>query len=486
MNKQPFTSFILLGSMRSGSNLLEKFLNQYDRLVCYGELFHKSFIGTQGCQKFLSIDLKTRNENPHLLLDKIRASNDQKITGFRFFQDHDQKVLDAALKDRFCAKIILTRDPLESFVSLQIALKTNQWLVSDVAHRKEAQIHFDLKEYARYLKKRSAFYDKIVQTLELSEQPYFEIDYEMLSALENINSLAAFIGDRNGKKWLAEPIKRQNPGAVASKISNIAEVRAAIDEPRLLEVHPPKLKPVLEKDTDCSRVYFCQNTPLAFGPQPAVPDSGVRKWLEFQDKRAPQNGYSPHEFAEWQARNLSSHFFTVVCHPVKRTYNAFMEKIFSTTSGSYISIRQELENQFGMILPQGNIAPEQSKFTLEQNGYGLEEHRISFKLFLIFVAANLGNETKIRQDGKWQLQTEIIRRYWIMHPDVIVLKEENLALGLKYLENRLNLSINPLWKNESGTAFSFPLTQVYDAEIEALARAAYGQDYDDFSYENWA
>jgi len=482
MSPQPFTSFVMLGAMRSGSNLLEKFLNQYDGLVCHGELFHKSFIGVQGCQNYLGVSTEARNEDPQRLLDAVRANNPRKITGYRFFQDHHTPVMEAALKDRFCAKIILTRDPVESFVSLQIALETQQWLVSDIAHRREMQIHFDLGAYATYLKDRTAYYDRVYHALATSEQPYFEIDYTMLNKVENINRLAAFIGDRAGKTTLNEPIKRQNPGALASKISNIEEVRAALDAPSLQDRPPPILTPILESGTDLSRAYFSRKNALVFGPVPGVPDEGVRKWLEMQNQSPPQNGFSSHKLAEWKAQNESPTLFSVVRHPVLRAYNAFMLKIFATNSGGYVSIRQELENQFGMILPQGEIAPWHDRRALERKGYGAEEHRICFKLFLIFVAANLGNGTKIRQDGKWQLQTEIIRRYQILIPDVIVLKEKNLEFGLKYLSNRFNIPSICDWKNEVDPAFSFSLSEIYDAEAETLAREAYGQDYDELGF----
>ncbi|MBL1435787.1 MAG: hypothetical protein COB08_006260 [Rhodobacteraceae bacterium] len=484
MNAQPFTSFIMLGSMRSGSNLLEMFLNQYDGLTCHGELFHKSFIGVQDCQNYLGIDMEARNENPQRLLDAVSANNPKKITGFRFFQDHDMQVMEAALKNQYCAKIILTRDPVASFVSLQIAMKTQQWLVSDIAHRRNVQIHFDLEEYATYLTYRTTYYDRIAASLARSEQPYFEIDYTQLNDVESINRLAAFIGDRAGRATLNEPIKRQNPGALASKISNIEEVRRALDAPSLSERPPPILTPILESGTDLSRAYFSRNNTLVFGPVPGVPDKGVRKWLEAQNSGALENGFSSHKFAEWKAKNKSPTFFSAVRHPVLRAYNAFMLKVFATTSDSYIAIRQDLENQFGIILPQGKISPEHDRHLLERNGYGVEEHRISFKLFLIFVAANLNNKTKIRQDGKWQLQTEIIRRYRILHPDVIVLKEKNLSAGLKYLSNLLNFSPIYNWTNEPDPAFSFPLSEIYDAEVEALAREAYGQDYLELGYDD--
>ena len=483
MTGQPFTSFVMLGAMRSGSNLLESYLNKYEGLICHGELFQRSFIGSLGCTKYLGIDLDTRNAEPQRLLTAARAANPRKITGFRMFQEHDQMVMDMVLKDRFCAKIILTRDPIESFVSLQIALITKQWLVSDIAHRKEVQIHFDLDEYAAYLKTRAHFYDLIANALSISEQPFFQIDYSMLGEINNINRLAAFIGDRQAKSKLAQPIKRQNPGTLASKISNIEEVRAALDAPALHQQHPPILTPVLESDTDTSRAYFCQNLPLAFGPQPAVPDLGVRTWLAFHNKQAVSNGYTSHKFAEWQARAPNSVFFTVVRHPVLRAYNAFMNKIFNSAEGGYIAIRKDLESQFGLMLPQGEISIKHSRSALESSGYGMEEHRISFKLFLIFVAKNLEAKTKIRQDGKWQLQTEIIRRYKIMHPDVIVLKNETLKLGLKYLENRMNLTPNNHWENTPEPAYPFPLAEVYDAEIEALTRAAYGPDYQELGYK---
>lgn len=484
MTKPPFNRFIILGAMRSGSILLEKFLNQYPGLRCYGELFQQSFISELGRQRFLGIDIATRDENPQALLDAVMAHTPDKITGFRFFQDHDKRVMRDALLDPLCAKIILTRDPVASFVSLQIALITRQWLVSDVAHRKQARIHFDLEAYAGYLKRRDAYYDEISATLAATEQPYFEIDYSMLTEVENINRLAAFIGDLTRKTRLHEPIKKQNPGSLASKIINIKEVRAALDHPGLHDREPPGVAPVLESGTDLSRAYFCQNLPMIFGPVPAVPDLGVRKWLARHDGASPQNQFSATRFTQWRKSHDHPVFFSVIRHPVARAYNAFMNKIFSTDPAAYLDIRKDMENQFGMILPQGDISPKHDRRHLERTGYGPEAHRISFKLFLVFVAANLQHQTKIRQDGKWQRQSEIIRRYRILHPEVIVLRDSELY-GLRYLENRLNLPPFYDWQNEPGSDYVFPLKEIYDTETESLCQAAYAPDYQEFGYGSY-
>lgn len=484
MSNQPFNSFVMLGAMRSGSNLLEKYLNQYPGLVCHGELFHQSFIGTQGCQSYLGIDLTTRDENPQRLLEAIGEADPDKITGYRLFQDHDRRVIKSALQDPLCAKVVLTREPIASFVSLQIALKTQQWLVSDPAHRIEEQIHFELDAYARYLKDQQNFYTQISDNLANSEQPFFEIDYSKLNDVASINRLAAFIGDRAPRTELAQPIKRQNPGTLYSKIVNIEEVRAALDDECLFEAQPPYIKPIVESDTDLSRVYFCKHKDLAFGPVPGVPDLGVQKWLTHHNKHVALNGFTSHRFMEWQHGHPHSTFFSVVRHPVLRAYNAFMNKIFATNTGGYISIRQSLENQFGLLLPQGNIRPNQPQKALTDSGYGLEAHKISFKLFLIFVAANLGNETKIRQDGKWQLQTEIIRRYRVLHPEVIVLREETLRKDLLSLEHSLKFPHDSRWQNEREQKYAFEIGDVYDEEIEALASVAYAADYAAYSYGN--
>jgi len=482
MSEQPFNSFAMFGAMRSGSNLLEKFLNQYNGLKCHGELFHRFFIGQQGCQSYLGIDREKRDENPQLLLDAVRVANPDKIAGFRLFQTHNPWVIDKALKDPYCAKIILRRDPLESFVSLQIALKTNQWLISDFAHRKAEQIHFDPEAYAIYLRERKAFYTHITNALTLSEQPAFNIDYAELGNVETINRLAAFIGDRHKKKHLAQPIKRQNPGPLAAKILNYDEVRGLPELAGLLEERPPVLARIRESGTDLSRIYFCKKRPIAFAPVPAVPDHGLRQWLETLDSRPPENGFTGQRYAEWARQHPQPFFFSVVRHPVARAYNSFMQKIFATTSGGYFGIRENLESQFGLMLPAGEISPVHPRAALEKGGYGLAEHRISFKLFLIFVAANLGGETKIRQDGKWQSQFEIIRRYRVIHPEVQVFKFEALPEGLAYMENRLNLPVTQEQATEPDPAYSFALSEIYDAEIETLAKAAYGQDYSAFAY----
>lgn len=62
--------------------------------------------------------------------------------GFRYFHDYDPRVLDIALDDPRCAKVILTRNPLESFASWNIAQETGQWKLTNVKRRRDAKATF--------------------------------------------------------------------------------------------------------------------------------------------------------------------------------------------------------------------------------------------------------------------------------------------------------------------------------------------------------
>ena len=121
-----FTSFVVLAEMRTGSNFLETNLNGIEGISCLGEAFNPHFIGYPNQDTLLGLDKSARDADPLGLLTRIREAPGG-ISGFRYFHDHDPRILDAVLDDPACAKIILTRNPLDSYVSWKIAQATGQW-----------------------------------------------------------------------------------------------------------------------------------------------------------------------------------------------------------------------------------------------------------------------------------------------------------------------------------------------------------------------
>ena len=119
-----FDSFVIFAEMRTGSNLLEAALNGIEGITCHGEAFNPHLIGFPDRETVLGVTLADRCADPMPLLARIKAAPG--LNGFRYFHDHDPRVLAPVLADPRCAKIILTRNPLHSYVSLKIARATGQ------------------------------------------------------------------------------------------------------------------------------------------------------------------------------------------------------------------------------------------------------------------------------------------------------------------------------------------------------------------------
>ena len=130
-----FDYFVVFAEMRTGSNFLESNINAFDGLECHGEAYNPSFVGYPNGSKTLGISLKDRNKNPLRVLEKVKAADG--LNGFRYFNDHDPRVFDPVMSDRRCAKIILTRNPVESYVSWKIAKSTGQWKLTNVNRKRQ-------------------------------------------------------------------------------------------------------------------------------------------------------------------------------------------------------------------------------------------------------------------------------------------------------------------------------------------------------------
>ena len=145
-----FDYFVVFAEMRTGSNFLEENLNEIPGLHCYGEAFNPHFIGHANKFDLLGIDMAKREVDPTMLIDQMRVKTDG-LPGFRFFHDHDPRILDKTLRDPRCAKIILTRNPADSYVSRKIAAATGQWRLNDLKNAKTAKAQFERADFEQHL-----------------------------------------------------------------------------------------------------------------------------------------------------------------------------------------------------------------------------------------------------------------------------------------------------------------------------------------------
>ena len=268
-----FDLFVIFAEMRTGSNLLEASLNGVPGVACHGETFNPHFMGHPKTDSLLGVTLAKRAEDPAALLAAMRAAPG--LNGFRFFHDHDPRVLDEVLDDPRCAKVILTRNPVDSYVSLQIARQTGQWKLGDARHQKTSQVLFDAEEFTAHLAGLQEFQLQLLRALQVGGQTAFYVDYEDIQDVAVLNGLARFLGAEGGVQGLATSLVKQNPEPLESKVANFGAMEAALARlDRFNLTRTPNFEP--RRGPAVPSFVAAARAPLLFMPIKAGPVAQVR------------------------------------------------------------------------------------------------------------------------------------------------------------------------------------------------------------------
>ncbi|WFE73456.1 hypothetical protein [Roseinatronobacter sp. S2] len=466
-----FTYFVVFAEMRTGSNLLESNLNEFDGLECLGEVFNPAFIGHQGCDEMLGVTQKQRDLNPFALLDAIRLQDGQ--AGFRYFHDHDPRILNIIMEDPRCAKIVLTRNPLDSYVSLKIAQATQQWKLGDVKTKRSAQVTFDPVEFETHVTQLQAFQLRIQRMLQTFGQSAFYIAYEDANDLDVLNGLAKWLGSAARIEKTSGKLKRQNPEPLEQKLTNFDAVRdgmARLDHFNLSRT--PCFDPARGGMVWAYRA--CRSVPLVYAPLSGGHDGDILDWMALidgstRDKLLHQ--FSPESWQHWLRDNPGHTSFTVIRHPLERAHDVYRRQVLH---GARENVRQFLARIYDVTLPEKGALPDD---------YGPEDHRRGFAAFLRFVHANLNGQTGMTTHPAWALQSDLIADIASRGPIRHVLREDGLQDTLTVLGQGTGRELPPF--APPSRTYRLTLSSIYDAEIESLGRAAYAEDYARLGYANW-
>ena len=469
-----FSHFVILAGMRTGSNYLEASLNAYPGLHSHGELFNPHFIGKPGQTELWGLTLEARERDPGALIGLLTAQKEG-LHGFRLFDDHDPRALEAVLGDRRCAKIILARNPLAAFISLGIARKTGQWRLGDMRHARSARIRFDAPAFAAFLEQRARFRARIEKALQSSGQTAFRIAYEDLGDAEVLNGLARFLGVEAARKAPSRKTVKQNPRPPEDLVTNPHEMRQALAalDPFGLDApafHEPTRGPAL-------RSYVAAaERPILFMPVRSGPTAAVERWLAGLDgvsAEALRRGFTQKSLRQWK-RGMGRHVsFSVLRHPVPRLFDAFMRHILRPGPEHFAQIRARLVRDYA--LPLAPVA--------ESALPPPEKLRAAFLAFARFVKGNLAGQSSVRIDAAWATQHAVLQGMAGFCPPDHLLREERLAEGLAFICETLGIAQNPpLGETDPWRDL---LTEIMDAEIEAEIAGAYRRDYLMFGFSPW-
>ncbi len=474
-----FRYFVVFADMRTGSNYLEENINQFPDLTCFGELFNPHFVGGPKKPEMFGIDLPARQQDPISLLDAMRAADPDQMPGFRFFSDHDPRILARCLDDQECAKVILTRNPLDSYVSRKIAAVTNQWRLTNVKHQKTATIDFDAEEFSQYLDGLQEFQLRVLNGLQTSGQTAFYINYDDIGALDVINGLGRFVGSTHQIPSLSRKLKKQNPASLESKVTNYDEMIGKIGDMDLMGLNgAPSFEP--RRGAMVPQYVAGNKAALLFMPIKSAPGPEVVNWIKAHETAlgggALVGEFSQKSLREWLRARRDFQSITVLRHPVARAYFAFCTYILPAQQATYQDIRKVLIREFNIEIPKKDA---------EVAGYDLAAHKAAFLGFLSFLKKNLAGQTSLRVDAAWASQSAVLKGFSSVMPPLHIVKEQDLATTCAYIEGLCGLSRCEIGPHDPPFE-PFSLTQIYDREIEKKTREIYARDYLNFGFGDWS
>jgi hypothetical protein len=469
-----FEYFVVFAEMRTGSNFLEASLNEFGDIHCYGEAYNPHFVGHHNKDALFGVDIAQREIAPLSLIESMKENTDG-LPGFRFFNDHDPRVMAHVLEDPKCAKIILTRNPLDSYVSLKIAAQTGQWKLSDMKQRRSATVAFDRDEFESHLAAKQVFQLEILKGMQVSGQTGFYVAYEDIADVDVLNGMARFIGSKEQIKSTPKSVKKQNPSDLEDKVTNYEQMvkdLAKIDHFAL--TNTPNFEP--RRGPGVPGFFLAAESPILFIPVAAAPKSSVLNWLAELDDVAVEDlptNLSQKVLRQWKRDNPGHRSFTVIRHPLARAHRVFCEFIVPKRDDKFADPRKVMRNKYGVSVPnQGDLS-----------SYSKMEHRAAFASFLKFLKGNLSGQTSIRIDAVWATQSALLQGAAdVVLPDA-VLREGDLPKGLVDMASKLGIEANAVeLEPETGP---FQLSDIYDDDLEKLAMAAYRKDYISFGFGRW-
>jgi len=210
--------------MRTGSTLLRSALQSSPQVFVDNEIFNQSRRRFDG-----DFDHITAN-----LLRRYPIS--VKAVGCKIFYTHldDEEWLKFSSLPNFKIIHLLRRNLLRSYISLQIAQKTNQWIENKPGSKsplKQRQVHVDHRKLIRYIQLSNA--QAATARQRFKDHDVLDIYYEdMVTNFQQVvTSAIDFIG---AQQWHKEKInlRRQNPESMRALIVNYDELKDAfVDTP---------------------------------------------------------------------------------------------------------------------------------------------------------------------------------------------------------------------------------------------------------------
>ncbi|MDO5621743.1 MAG: hypothetical protein Q4G24_09760 [Paracoccus sp. (in: a-proteobacteria)] len=456
-----FKRFVIFAGMRTGSNLLEATLNKIKRVTCFGEAFNPYMMGWPDKDELRGVTMAERDADPDVLLQALFDKPDH-LPGFRYFFDHDPRVFDAIMADRDCAKIVLTRNPVDSYVSTRLAWETNQWKLNETEIPKPAAITWDGAEFQQILDDNAAFLRRIQHGLQVSGQAGFWLNYDDLRDADAMTGLLHWLGRTDLER--VDPASDQvpqNPREMSQKVQNYDQMQgdlAQMDPFQLTKIpgFEPSRGPAVP-----SWVANDAGAGLLFLPVRGGPDAAVRRWMGGLGRN--ESGLTQNALRQWKRKHPGHRSFTVLRHPLRRAWVAWQQMLTAPNP----DLRQLLRDIHRVPLPADDALadwPEAAQMDC-------------FAAFLDFLRRNLLGQTTLPVHPIWASQSEVLAGFARFTTPDMVLREGSLHRDLDWLAESTGIDA----AGDSYQHDAFP-ADLGARELTKAAHDAYLRDYVMFGF----
>lgn len=457
-----FRSFVILAGMRTGSNLLEATLNHVKRVTCFGEAFNPYMMGWPGKDELQGITREARDADPMALLTKL-FDKPGHLPGFRYFHDHDPRVFDAFMDDPGCAKIVLMRNPLDSYVSVRLAWETDQWKLNETETPAEAAITYDGPEFRQMLCETEGFHQRIAHRLQITGQSAFWLSYEDLRDSDVMTGLLHWLGRRDlDRVNPATDQVPQNPREMAQKVRNFDQMQQDLQEidpfglgrvPNFESARGPAVPSFQGCDAGRGLLYM---------PVQAGSDDPTADWLAALGPL--REDFTQTTLRHWMRDHTGHRSFTVLRHPLHRAWEAFLHLLTQAKP----LLRQTLRDIHRVDLPADEALAELSEGDLAR----------LFGQFLDFLRRNLNAQTSLPTHPNWASQTEVVAGFARFSTPDMLLREGRLPEDLAHLCAAVGIK-DPALERLAGGAYPEFLDQ---PDLIRAAKQAYQRDFVSFGF----
>ena len=208
--------FVIMCQPRTGSYLLVDLLNQFSDIVCHGEIFKPPRLEMlQWAKKRIPFTAEERDKYPITFVRSVLDLTPNRVAGFKMFATHNAFARQFILEDPGIRKVILSRSPLESYISYKRANLTGEWVGrkrnSLVAEAKGAgpKVRFERAEFMHHVKRAETLHSEYAEIEAFTKQEFLRISYDDVVKIEPVRRLAGVLGSKDLSASLAPTLRKQ-------------------------------------------------------------------------------------------------------------------------------------------------------------------------------------------------------------------------------------------------------------------------------------